>query len=256
MASRPCGLRILIMLAAAADALTFLHIPETAGSTLETLSMDWKKKRCGLREHGVVWRRACDWHTPPRDIHPRERLYPSQQTFCVIRDPLDRLLSEYKFEHRGSRDKLRDASMARRWIRYHAYHIARRRREDSALSARFPNRCHFLPQTWFLWDAAGTCTCHHVLRFEFLEEDFDALMMSQGLPTRLNQARNITHHLPSNLTRAAVADAATLEAVREAYSDDFALLPGVNGTCADLADYSEPYELTDRPRVCRGGKLG
>ena len=139
---------MLILLLAAADALSFLHIPETAGSTIETLSMDWKKKRCGKNEHGVVWRRACDWHTPPRDIHPRERLYPATQTFCVIRDPVDRLLSEYKFEHRGSRDKLRDASMARRWIRYHAYHIARRRRENSALSARFPNRCHFLPQSW------------------------------------------------------------------------------------------------------------
>ena len=43
--------------------------------------------------------------------------------------------------------------------------------------------------------------------------------------------------------------------VRAAYPDDAALLPAVNGTCADLADYSEPYELTDRPRVCKGGKL-
>ena len=83
-------------------------------------------------------------------------------------------------------------------------------------------------------------------------------MRSQGLPMRLNQARNIiSHHLPSNLTRAAVADAATRSGpCARAYPDDFALLPAVNGTCADLADYSEPYELTDRPRVCRGGKLG
>ena len=139
---------MFMLLLAAADALTFLHIPETAGSTIETLSMDWKKKRCGKNENGVVWRRACDWHTPPRDIHPRERWDPAAATFCVIRDPLDRLLSEYKFEHRGSRDKLRDASNAIRWIRYHAHHIARRRRENSALSAPFPNRCHFLPQTW------------------------------------------------------------------------------------------------------------
>ena len=140
-------------------------------------------------------------------------------------------------------------------MRYHARHIARRRLQDSALSARFPNRCHFLPQTWFLWDASGTCTCRYVLRFERLEADFDGLMRSQNLPMRLKQARNISHHLPSNLTRAAVADAETLKAVREAYPDDAALLPAVNGTCEDLADYSEPYDLTDRPRVCKGGKL-
>ena len=95
-----------------------------------------------------------------------------------------------------------------------------------------------------------------MLRFERLGEDFDGLMRSQGLPMRLHHAQNmISHHLPSNLTRAAVADAETLEAVRAAYPDDFELLPAVNGTCADLADYSAPYELTDRPRVCRGGKL-
>ena len=213
----------------------------------------------------MVWRRACDWHTPPRDIHPRERLYPATQTFCVIRDPLDRLLSEYKFENRGSHQKLHDAAAATRWIRYHAGHVARRRREDSALSAPFPNRCHFLPQTWFLWDAAGKCTCRYVLRFEFLGEDFDGLMRSQGLPMRLRQAdRNVSHHLPSNLTRAAVADAATLQAVREAYPDDFALLgyDAANATrsfraCEDLADASllGAYDLTDRPRVCKGGKL-
>ena len=107
---------MLFLLLAAADALTFLHIPETAGSTIETLSIDFKKKRCGLREHGVVWKRACDWHTPPRDIQPRERLYPAEQTFCVVRDPVDRLLSEYKFENRGSRAKLHDAAAATRWI--------------------------------------------------------------------------------------------------------------------------------------------
>jgi hypothetical protein len=105
-----------------------------------------------------------------------------------------------------------------------------------------------------------------VLRFERLEDDFDELMRSQALPMRLRQAdRNISHHLPSNLTRAAVADAETLEAVREAYSDDFALLgyDAANATrsssraCEDLADASllGAYDLTERPHVCKGGKL-
>ena len=55
---------LVLLTLAAADALVFLHIPETAGSTIETLSIDWKK-RCGQGEHGVVWKRSCDWHTPP-----------------------------------------------------------------------------------------------------------------------------------------------------------------------------------------------
>ena len=81
-------------------------------------------------------------------------------------------------------------------------------------------------------------------------------MRSQNLPTRLHHAQNIiSHHLPSNLTRASVADAETLRAVREAYPDDFSLLPAVNGTCEDLANYTSEYDLTDRPHVCRGGKL-
>ena len=95
-----------------------------------------------------------------------------------------------------------------------------------------------------------------MLRFESLEADFDGLMRSYKLPMRLHHAQNIiSHHLPSNLTRAAVADAETLEAVRAAYPDDVALLPAVNGTCEDLANYSSSYDLTDRPHVCKGGKL-
>ena len=56
-------------------------------------------------------------------------------------------------------------------------------------------------------------------------------MRSQALPMRLKQARNITHHVPSNLTRAAVADAlATRTAVvKVAHFDttpaDLTLLP-------------------------------
>ena len=78
--------KMLFLLLAAADALTFLHIPETAGSTIETLSMDWKKKRCGKNENGVVWRRACDWHTP-LEIFSRETVVSCAERSRVIGTP-------------------------------------------------------------------------------------------------------------------------------------------------------------------------
>ena len=252
--------------------LAFLHIPKTAGSTIETLAgTGWAKKRCGKKETGIVWRRdRCDsWHTPPRDIVPRERLYPSSRTFCIVRDPIDRLLSEYKFEFRTSPARQNDTKKAIQWIHRQAAGIAARRRQNSALSSSpiGVGICHFLPQSWFVWDATGACTCRYVLRFERLEEEFDALMRAWGLRQRLAHAQVVSHHMPSSLTRADFSDPATLAVVRSAYAEDFDLLcyDEANATercrrnatgpqiCEDLPNASydlSDYDLIDRPYVC------
>ena len=257
--------------------LAFLHIPKTAGSTIETLAgTGWTKLRCGRHEEGIVWKRdRCDsWHTPPRDIVPRERLYPRSRTFCIVRDPIDRLLSEFKFEYRTSATKMNDTRKARNWIRRKAANIAARRRNNSALSSRPEGSgiCHFLPQSWFVWDEAGACTCTFVLRFERLEQEFDELMRAFGLRHRLASAQVISHHLPSMLARADFSDPATLEAVRSAYAEDFDLLcygeanatercrqntrrenPTGPQICQDLPGSMGEYDLIDRPYNCTEG---
>ena len=110
---------VSLLLPAAAGAarnLTFLHIPKTAGATIEELggpAGPFRKHKCG-RANVTFKREHCDmWHVPPRDLLAgREAWYPRDSTFCVVRDPVARLLSEFKFLHRQKPAQLNDAAFA------------------------------------------------------------------------------------------------------------------------------------------------
>ena len=103
--------------------LYFLHIPKNAGTTIEVRFARGSKADPGYwrrvakarwaRDHPAAeappadpqWKldfRACrSWHTPPRHVHPNP--YETTDTFCVVRDPFDRAVSEFKFRHAASR---------------------------------------------------------------------------------------------------------------------------------------------------------
>ena len=156
--------------AGAARNLTFLHIPKTAGATIEELGGPggpFRKHKCG-RANVTFKREHCDmWHVPPRDLLAgREAWYPRDSTFCVVRDPVARLLSEFKFLHRQKPAQLNDAAFASDWVERAARELALARRADGALSG---HNCHMLPQWWYVWDERGRCTCRFVLRFERVE---------------------------------------------------------------------------------------
>ena len=97
-----------------------------------------------------------------------------------------------------------------------------------------------------------TCSALRVL-----EADFDGLMRSHGLPMRLHHAQNIiSHHLPSNLTRAAVARRRDAPGrARGLPPTTSRCCPPSTGPARGTRHYLEPYELTDRPRVRRAGSL-
>ena len=81
--------------ASASEDLVFVHIPKTGGTTIEEEA---------YRKHGILWgRRALQssnrthcspWHAPP-SLNPG--YYSGRRVFCVVRHPLDRLISEYRW---------------------------------------------------------------------------------------------------------------------------------------------------------------
>mmetsp|Transcript_48663 Transcript_48663/g.110455 ORF Transcript_48663/g.110455 Transcript_48663/m.110455 type:complete len:505 (-) Transcript_48663:151-1665(-) len=147
------------------------------------------------------------WHIPPRYLenagagsgaggwsasatNPRGEAtrvvnaYRGAEVYCVVRDPLERALSEFKMRHASLLDSKGDAQ---------AFLIDLAARLKSKKICR--SDCHVLPQYEYIWNGGGNRTCHHVLRIDSLKASFDALMRSKGKPEiRLPARPRFTHH--------------------------------------------------------------
>lgn len=227
--------------------LTFLHIAKNAGTQIEDLRRKaglqwgrhvrffrnttkerWPASVCkpygGIHtyDHCCGW-----WHLPPQLLQ-NTREFPSwwgqhlqyhsrQHIMCVLRDPIERLLSEYIFSGGGhsisERKALGPSGLLDKLMQTSADGINHRFSEwalDRVKQTRaLPTfeGCHMLPQAWFIapeWihvsqlssarrtnekrtplqTSPTTGTCNLVLRFSHLKEDFDDLMKSFGLGVR------------------------------------------------------------------------
>ena len=197
------------------DKLQLVHIPKTGGSTMELVAsqhglkwgMDrgsWPGGDCpfGCPE---TWQHCSPWHTPPAEfvIHGGINPYEGYDTFCVVRHPYSRLISEYTFmDAVCSAEGLNDAVHAMHkainvsvgkielsfpHMRSNALKIASQTQFGtvcSAVDARFHSGecwrskthsdCHWLPQHLYATD------CNHVLHVESLADDFGKMMRSYG----------------------------------------------------------------------------
>lgn len=185
--------------------LEFLHIPKNAGSTIENLG----------RKNNIFWGQfnntknaaepsSCSlWHNPTREF--------DTPTFCVVRDPFDRMLSEYKFWARvNGRNKACSPDHMNSWLQD--------RIQKSETNPDI-NDCHFRKQTDF------TKNCNHILNFENLSESFDKLMKEYNIDIRLDDIP------PVNASRIGKCDVEntdlndiTKELILKKYEEDIELL--------------------------------
>jgi hypothetical protein len=178
----------------------FIHIPKCAGTTIEEVGCS----------HGLRWgkcsARAADgtaddaamlacsaWHRPLQQ--PRLRDGAPEPSFCVMREPFDRILSEFRFRvTRGDLNRTYDTAGLSAWLS--------ELRMLPPAEIRGSWDCHFILQSEFMLAAANPVSsspndsstvvrtdergdgefaelCTHVLDFAHLERDFDALMRSE-----------------------------------------------------------------------------
>ena len=157
-----------------AERLGFLHIPKTGGTAIEAWGLD----------HGVEWGKhdgslkgnkhdtGCNaWHTPQR----LER-----ESFCVVRKPFDRLMSEYK--HRAcARHALKDPcnlSAFNDWVR------------QIMTGSPTANDCHLVPQTRYL------DFCDNILRYDSLQAEFSELISRRTTDFQQNDPRLLLDVVP------------------------------------------------------------
>jgi Sulfotransferase family len=186
-------------------------------------TMEVSKRIGGALVYKLALQGAMLWHLPPHRweaavlgtttsrgagvLHgdsTKVHLYaPGTPLFCVVRHPYDRLISEYYFVHvsyvdPGAKKENTSAEHLNRW----AQRMLRRRRIFSSIAHRDPwswypqhmygeSGGHWIPQYDYVYDDQGRQMVDHVLRFETLTSEFDALM----------QRYNITNlHLPQLMT--------------------------------------------------------
>ena len=153
----------------------FVHIPKTAGQSIERVFLSLSDLTWATRSALLLRRNNDPALGPPRLAHLKALEYvtygyvtPKQFDalfkFSFVRNPWDRIVSEYKF---------------RRYPRRFDF--------KSFLFEHVPepgekHYFHVMPQHEFLFDAEGKCLVNFVGRFEKLKEDFNTICRQLAIP--------------------------------------------------------------------------
>ena len=189
------GLRLVLeeLLKPPKKHLKFVHITKTGGTAIENAGhaagIEWGRFH---KEYGF-------WHAlfskKPQELRDK------YDWFAVVRNPYDRVLSEFhcKWGGVGSKASTYTVTTFNQYVR------------DRMLN--FPQGGnHWTPQHLYLMPAVT------VLKFENLKHDFDALMKERGLGIRLNNDANQKWLFNRN-----DFDSVTLDLIHSVYAKDFLL---------------------------------
>lgn len=194
--------------------LSFIHIPKTAGTSIEDVgyyhSVSWGRydltnnlcnhpayrdphdtNDCYVKDTDEI---CSVWHVPPSYDSKLLSHYQECETFCVVRNPAQRLVSQWQRHHHDDPCSL-DAF--RKFVN-----------ESFAISSSEPytQDCHLLQQVEFVYGdkrpGSSASVCQHMLRYENLESEFNDLMKEFDMNIKLTEhsiASNCSIDLPADL---------------------------------------------------------
>jgi hypothetical protein len=216
--------------------LEFVHITKTGGSAIEMgaarsgylwgachykkyphlgckRNPDWDfPLSLELPQHLKHKKHGEPWHTPPHWLIPNPQPKHQVVNFAVVRNPYQRVLSEFYCSAFGYNGTISTQSL-NEWIM-----------EKVNDNSQYYG--HLLPQHYYIFHhQTGARVVDHVLRYEFLDEDFQRLMKSYLIRIRLpkkSKSRFVKffEHSTSRLTVADLTDEA-LQVINTYYEQDF-----------------------------------
>lgn len=174
--------------------LKFVHIPKTGGTSIEDVAI----------AKGIRWgrfHRAYGWHHGFLTDKPA-RFKQKYAWFTVVRNPYTKLVSEFYCPHARTNKETRSVQVF-----------------NSSIVAHIRNRSshgdHWVEQYKYL-----DKHIKHVLRFENLVEEFNALMKNRNIPLTLGLHRNKADKFFSEKDLLPE----TVALINDVYAKDFELL--------------------------------
>lgn len=234
--------------------LIFVHVPKTAGSTIEDVGagqakLSWgsclfnhRPKRLLCKKPAMLYPNEFEWpmkvgywHIPPHFFPLMgSNPYRDADLFAIVRDPVDRLLSEFYYVCRKkikpeywniidcNRTRVHEPEYLNQWLQ-NELKGTKPSGQMTASDLLFENG-HYTPQYEFIVSPDNVRMVDYVLHMKDLNAEFLPLMKAYGInakmpPRRSNVARNDTRDLlPEHL------DATTTAIVAEKYKHDFELI--------------------------------
>jgi hypothetical protein len=201
--------------------LEFIHIPKNAGTTIENIANEkgvkWGRFKPALKKRMNI-NNCTYWHLPPKHFD-QDGLYNQDETFCVIRDPFERVVSEYKYRVNNKKN-MDDPIKMNEWIStnvdpYNIYNLKL--------------NCHILPQTEYIYDDHGNKTCDNVLSFNNLTSEFNDLMKDNNLDIIMDTERRDNS---TNKMKVSVNDLneSNIKLIKRLYKTDFEELKRIKNT--------------------------
>lgn len=201
--------------------LVFLHIPKNAGTSIESIAkmhaMFWGANRIrarnALEKQTLPDGEKCSsWHVPPYLF--KGAMYKNSEVFCVVREPHDRIVSEYRWRARQGLLKGCSDQSLNTWAQKQVKMLPHQ---------PFHSDCHFVPQINYVWNPkTRQQTCHHVLQMKSLASDFNNLMVNRGYQLRM--VRHANAGSACSGLNAAHLWPYTQSMIQHAYKADYALV--------------------------------
>lgn len=195
--------------------LQFIHIPKNAGTYIAKLGklngFQWGCENEALMNHEMIPNVPSN-HVPVRHIDGID-IYKNVKTFCVIRNPFDKLVSAYKFLMFHQIKKPFDKETLNKFVL---------NLQDELAKNKFVYEGHFLPQYEFIFDDDGVRICDTILCFENLHKGIEYIDNKYDLKLSNRPSGKINQSDYSNLTRYDLNND-SIAIIKKIYAQDFEL---------------------------------
>ena len=196
----------------------FVHIPRTAGQSIENFFLDRSKSRGDIRNRSLLRPNFNRRKGPPRLAHltaeeyltksyVESRFFAKYFKFAFIRNPWQRLFSEYcySYQHKHKNFKL-----------FLFKHFPTKKNDSYfKLQANFR---HVLPQYQYIFNDQGKQLVDFIGRFENLESDFKVICKKLNIVYQPLPKTNRSN--PDTLDYRRFYDAETRDFVANFYAED------------------------------------